>query len=71
MSEATKKLEIYHYSSEEEMEADKRQRLLARTPRERFYGMLALIRLSARLSPFDRIAARPGLIILPQRNSQL
>lgn len=68
MSEPTKKLEIFHYETFEEMEADKRRRLLARTPRERFYGMLALIRLSFRLAPPDGRPVREGIIILPKRN---
>jgi hypothetical protein len=62
-----KRLEIFHYATFEEMEADKRRRQLARTPRERFYGMLTLIRLCFRLSAPDKTPHREGITILPQR----
>lgn len=62
-----KKLEIRHYATFEEMEADKRRRALERTPTQRFDDMIALIRLSFKLCPPDKTPARDHVIILPQR----
>ncbi len=63
-----KKLEIRHYATFEEMEADKRRSAMERNPTQRFDDLMALIGLSFMLHPADKAPSSKDLIILPQRS---
>lgn len=67
MSEAKKKLEIFHYATFEEMEEAKRQRARERTLEERFELALQLMDLGKTLNGARPGDSPPGLIILPKR----